>query len=95
MNPLTMVAGRSRCLRTMRVLQAYLDGVLEEVPAHKVAEHLEECRRCGLEADVYRAIKTSLATSRRDLDARTVEDLRRFGERLARHGDAGPGAPAS
>ena len=96
MNPLTVAASRGRCLRTMRALQAYLDGALEDVPARRVAEHLEVCRRCRLEADVYGAIKASLARRRHhDLDARTVEDLRRFGERLARHGEAGPGTPAS
>lgn len=94
MNPLTMVASRSRCLRTMRVLQAYLDGALEDVSSQKVAEHLEECRRCGLEADVYRSIKTSLGARRYDLDSRTVDDLRRFGGRLARDGEAGSGEAA-
>jgi predicted anti-sigma-YlaC factor YlaD len=53
--------GMLECLHVTRVLQAYLDGVADEVTARRVAEHLEDCRRCGLEADTYTAIKTALA----------------------------------
>jgi predicted anti-sigma-YlaC factor YlaD len=49
------------CLRVTRVLQSYLDGVVDEVTARRVAAHLEDCRRCGLRADTYAAIKTALA----------------------------------
>lgn len=40
----------ARCLRTSRVLQAYLDGETDERTARRVAHHLEDCRRCGLQA---------------------------------------------
>jgi anti-sigma factor RsiW len=49
------------CLRVSRVLQSYLDGVVDEVTARRVARHLERCRRCGAEADTYSAIKAALA----------------------------------
>lgn len=88
MNPLSMAQSRVRCLQTMRVLQMYLDGALDDLATRRVGEHLEHCRRCGLEAEVYREIKASLAERDRSLDTRTVERLRRFGERLAHEGDA-------
>lgn len=78
---------RMRCMATMRVLQTYLDGSLDEVAARRVAEHLEDCRRCGLEAEVYQEIKTALGEQNRTVDPRTIERLRHFGEQLAR-GDA-------
>ena len=80
-------ASRMRCMATMRVLQTYLDGALDEVAARRVAEHLEDCRRCGLEAEVYQEIKTALGGQDRTVDPRAIERLRHFGEQLAR-GDA-------
>ena len=78
-----MARNRARCLRTVRVLQSYLDGALDELPARRVADHLEACRRCGLEAEIYRAIKASLSERNRPVDHVTLERLRRFSERLA------------
>ena len=46
-----------RCYRTSRALQRYLDGEADDRTATRIAEHLEECRRCGLNAATYRAIK--------------------------------------
>jgi len=85
---------RMRCMATMRVLQSYLDGALDEVAARRVAEHLEDCRRCGLEAEVYREIKAALGGPNRGVDRLAIARLRRFGEQLARgdasaHGDHG------
>lgn len=78
---------RMGCIATMRVLQTYLDGALDEVAVRRVAEHLEDCRRCGLEAEVYQEIKTALGEQDRTVDPRAIERLRHFGEQLAR-GDA-------
>ncbi len=74
---------RLACMRTMRVLQSYLDGTLGSVPAQRVAEHLEECRRCGLEASVYSEIKEALSRQDHGVEPRALERLRRFGERLS------------
>ena len=87
-------ASRIRCMATMRVLQTFLDGALDEVTARRVAEHLEDCRRCGLEAEVYQEIKAALGAQDRAVDPRAIERLRHFGEQLARsdapaHGDHG------
>lgn len=91
MNPVTMASSRARCLQTMRVLQSYLDGALDDLHAQRVAEHLEHCRRCGLEAEIYRDIKASLAERERSLDRLTIERLQRFGKRLAQNGETTSG----
>ena len=52
---------RSECARVARVLQSYLDGEVDPPTAAMVTAHLEFCRRCGLEASTYRAIKTAMA----------------------------------
>jgi anti-sigma factor RsiW len=81
----------------MRILQSYLDGHTDEMTARRVAGHLEECRRCGLDAATYREIKASLARRAAPPDRDAVERLRAFGVSLAESGgDAPPGdsAPA-
>lgn len=72
-----------RCLRTSRVLQRYLDGEADDLTAERVAEHLDECRRCGLQARTYAAIKQSLASGSRDVDGLTLRRLRAFSRSLA------------
>ncbi|MEV0961796.1 MULTISPECIES: anti-sigma factor [unclassified Streptomyces] len=72
---------RMNCLQVARLLQSYLDGETDEVTARRVAAHLEDCRRCGLEASVYEEIRGAL--SRRGTpDAEAVARLRIFGEAL-------------
>ncbi|MHB1488095.1 MAG: anti-sigma factor family protein [Acidimicrobiales bacterium] len=74
---------RVRCMRTMRIIQAYLDGTLDDVSATRVAAHLEDCRRCGLEASVYSEIKVALREKDRPVDPGALDRLRRFGEQIA------------
>ena len=52
---------RSDCHQVAKVLQSYLDGETEAPASAMVAEHLEVCRKCGLEASTYLAIKTAIA----------------------------------
>ncbi len=54
-----------RCYRTSRALQRYLDGEADDRTATRIAEHLEECRRCGLNAATYRAIKQVIHAGQR------------------------------
>lgn len=76
------------CMQVMRVLQSYLDGQTDEVTARRVANHLDACRRCGLEAATYREIKAALARRpAATLGDDSIERLRQFGSALAR-GDA-------
>jgi anti-sigma factor RsiW len=74
------------CRQVGRLLQRYLDGELDEVAARRVMRHLEDCRRCGLEAAAYAEIKATLARRGAQVPAETVSRLREFGERIAREG---------
>lgn len=67
-------------------LQRYLDDeVDDERLARRVAEHLEDGRRCGLEAEAYREIKAALARQASILPDTTLHRLRCFGHQLANH----------
>lgn len=72
----------SSCLQTRRVLQAFLDGEADSRLARKVARHLDACRACGLEAQTYRAIKTSLLTHAASPSAEALDRLSAFAASL-------------
>jgi len=72
-----------------RQLQRYLDGVIDAETAALIEAHLEDCRRCGLEAETYRQIKAALAARRLPPPPDAVQRLREFGLRLSR-GDRSP-----
>ena len=75
------------CPEVGRLLQRFLDDELsEEAEIEMLSEHLDECKRCGLEADTYAKIKEALASSRTPVPQESVERLREFGERLAEGG---------
>jgi predicted anti-sigma-YlaC factor YlaD len=74
------------CREVGKLLQRYLDGDTDEHATAKVAEHLDDCLRCGLEARIYREIKASLARQADVLPETTLARLRRFGEQLAADG---------
>jgi predicted anti-sigma-YlaC factor YlaD len=74
------------CREVGRLLQRYLDGDTDEHVTARIAEHLEDCRRCGLEAAIYREIKASLARRAPVLPETTLARLRRFGDQLATGG---------
>ncbi len=76
------------CMQVARVLQSYLDGETDEVTARRIAAHLEDCRRCGLEASVYQEIHNALAR-RADPDSAAVDRLRAFGASLLSDPPAG------
>lgn len=81
---------RSECARVARVLQSYLDGEVDPPTAAMVTAHLEFCRRCGLEASTYRAIKTAIAAARTDdVDQAAIGRLRAFAADLEDHSDLG------
>jgi len=72
------------CHEVARWLQHYLDGQLDDNRANRLAAHLEDCRRCGLELETYERIKRSLADRRGTAPTESLARLREFGERLAR-----------
>ena len=78
------------CHQVAEVLQTYLDDELDDDAAKKVSAHLDDCRRCGLEAETYEALKAVLQRGPAGLADEPVARLREFGERLAR-GELDPG----
>jgi hypothetical protein len=71
------------CPEVGRLLQRFLDEELaDDAEIEMLSAHLDECLRCGLEADTYRKIKHALAVRRTPVPAESVERLRAFGERL-------------
>ena len=80
---------RRRCRQVALVLQAYLDGEVDPRTARRVHDHLEECRRCGLEATTYRAIKDAIPMAATDsrqpahpIDGDALDRLRSFADDL-------------
>ncbi len=82
------------CAEVAAVLQTYLDGGTDDLTARRVRRHLDRCRRCGLEAETYQAIKEALARHDRDIEAETLERLKAFGERLLDESGGETGSPA-
>jgi len=66
------------CHEVGELLQHYLDGHIAADRARLIEAHLEDCRRCGLEAETYERIKASLATRRTTVSPESVERLREF-----------------
>lgn len=85
------------CPEVGRLLQQYLDEsiagpmALDETTAFKVGGHLADCRRCGLEAETYEAIRASARRSGSGLSEQALERLREFGESLAAGEEPDPG----
>ncbi len=87
----TVPDGPLDCHAVARRLQAVLDGEATDDISDRVAEHLEECLGCGLEADTYLRIKATLATDA-GLDRAAEQRLRSFGLALL-EGRGEPGEP--
>ncbi len=74
---------RLSCHEVAEVIQAFLDDEADELAARRVARHLKDCRRCGMEAATYVAIKGALSQRRPVPDPGSIQRLRAFGEMLA------------
>lgn len=81
--------GDLSCRQLGKVLQRYLDGHVDESTQTRVREHLEACRRCGLEADTYERIKRALAARTPQVDQFALRRLREFSDTLSGGGLAG------
>lgn len=80
------------CQQVGKILQSFLDAELDEVTTDKVAEHLEDCRRCGMAADVYLEIKASLGRDAPVVPEESLSRLEEFARGLAAGGDGGRSA---
>jgi len=80
-----------RCSEVGRWLEQYLDGELSERRANRLVAHLDDCERCGLEADTSRRIKDALTDLRIPVPPDALARLRQFSEKLTDDaaGDAG------
>lgn len=72
----------ARCEKVRQVVQNYLDGELDDMETDRVRRHLEACRRCGLDAQTYRAVKRALSGMGREPDERALRRLHDFAEGL-------------
>ncbi len=75
------------CPEVARLLQRHLD---EELPQHlgeRVQAHLEDCRRCGLEAEAYEQIKQAVRRQGQPVPPESVERLRAFAASLLEQRD--------
>ena len=70
------------CRQVGRFLQSHLDGELDEARSQQVADHLDDCLRCGLEAETYQALRAALAR-RGPVEPERLARLQDFGARLA------------
>lgn len=75
------------CHQVGSVLQAYLDGELGPQDAEVVAEHLEHCERCGIEAATVGRVIEVIRRQRPDLEPGALERLAGFVDQLV---DDGP-----
>ena len=73
---------RLSCHQVGQLLQTHLDGELDAERTKQVADHLDDCLRCGLEAETYRAIRAALVR-RAPVDAEPLARLHDFSTRLA------------
>ena len=81
---------RLLCPEVGRVLQRYLDDELDEERSRRVHEHLEQCRRCGLEASAYEELKDALRRKAAPLRPESAQRLRDFAASLVNgKGEAG------
>ncbi|HEX2026704.1 MAG TPA: zf-HC2 domain-containing protein [Nitriliruptorales bacterium] len=74
------------CHEVAEVLQTYVDGELDAATAMLVADHLEDCRRCGMEASAYRDMKARLARLADAADPAAVDRLKLFVDGLTKDG---------
>lgn len=75
------------CKQVGKDLQSFLDDENTNASAADLAAHLEACKDCGLEADVYRKIKAALGRQADDVDPDSLTRLQEFGRQLAESGD--------
>jgi len=80
------------CRRVGEKLQAYLDGEVDDLSNRRIAHHLEDCRRCGMELDVYSEIKASLRRRGGEVDHDSLMRLRSFSQTLIDDPDLPSGA---
>ena len=90
--PPLQVSEEPDCHEVAEVLQSYLDGELAERDAGRVAEHLEHCHRCDIEATTVQQVIEAIQRQRPALDDATVGRLTGVIDQLVQPGE--PPRPA-
>lgn len=70
------------CRKVGKLLQTYLDGELDGTRGVLVAEHLDTCVRCGLDARTYRWLTAHLSGLAPPDGERQLDRLRAFADDL-------------
>lgn len=71
------------CHKALRLLQQALDGELDDRTMKRVSRHFEACRKCGLEAATYQAIKDAIKSrTHLAIDPAAIADLEHFARGL-------------
>ncbi len=78
------------CEQVAAVLQAYLDGELGPQDTERVAEHLEHCRRCQIEAETFERVISAIRRQRPAVGPEVSERLTALVDELAPPADAPP-----
>jgi anti-sigma factor RsiW len=74
---------RLECRRVRPLLQTFLDGELDAAQRRRVVQHLDACRRCGLEAATYATLIDRLRGVAQPAHPEAVARLEAFVDRLA------------
>lgn len=78
-----MVLKNTNCREVGLRLQSYLDGELNDDRMEQIKAHLDACVDCGLEHDVFNAIKTDLSKLEAPAESEALARLREFSARIA------------
>ncbi len=82
------MASKINCREVGRRLQSYLDGELNNDRMEQIKAHLDACVHCGLELDVFAAIKTDLSKLSVPADSDALQRLREFSTRVVEGSEA-------
>lgn len=74
------------CREVVGLLQAFLDGEIDDPRVIEVADHLDACLDCGMQADAYRWLKAAVAGIARADDPRQLQRLQTFADALVSRG---------
>jgi anti-sigma factor (TIGR02949 family) len=72
------------CAEVAAVMQAYLDGEVDEAEARRVVAHLDACAGCNHEVQIFRNIKQALEAKARPVDPQIRAALESFAQDVSR-----------
>ncbi len=78
-----MTAKKISCTEVARRLQSYLDGELDDDRMAQIRAHLDACVHCGLDEEVFSAIKSDLNALSAPAESGALARLREFSASLS------------